>query len=390
MEQSDQSLMHLVRTLNRFVEQESTQWKPLVPVDSQMECFQQRSEIIEWLTLVCHEFGFCDETLFHAVDIFDRFLRRIKAATKYLRCIGIACLYLAAKLNEEDEVIPVTEDMVGKSRCGCSEAEVLRMERCILDKLNWALIGSPTPIQFIHLFDALIRTKCPSLNDSFPDSVLGRFILCRALKRCLPRIDLVQCSPSTVALSLLSLYLQMTWIYWRQAVDTLQAYARISDDKLAECNHLMESLVGRYLRDTVLRCSRGVLAEHNGNNNAAQQLPPPIQHQEEESLMKSLTVTSSSSSSLSRTSIEPPRSNPVSPDPPAKRRKIELDDDVYSDIRNLYEAPSAELAKVVFVPRFREVTPFVTYAAVVRSTCASEVRDCANALNASFQQIAST
>ena len=358
---------------------------PLVPVGSQIECFNQRSDVIKWLISVVDDFSFCDETLFHAVDIFDRFLRRIRTPSKYLRCIAITCLYLAAKFNEEEELVPVTGLLIERSCCGCSESEVLRMELCILNKLNWALIASPTPLQFIHLFEALIRLKCPSsLNGSLPDSAVGgtSTVLTHALIQCLPQLDLIQCSPSVIALSLLSLYLQMTWIYWLPAVQTLQAHAQITDVKLSQCCKLIDSYVGTYLRSSVARSSRCLLKELNLSNppSSEQSLASARTSHGEEKLMESLSVAP-----CNKIPYEP-ASNPVSPDPPAKRRRVEMDEDVYSDIRSLYESPND--AKM---SRFREVTPLMTYAAIVRASCSSQaLHHDGAALNMAFQRVAST
>jgi len=312
MEQSHQSLKHLLLTLNRFVDQESACWMPLVPVVSQIESFKQRSDIIEWLTSLSEEFDFSEETLFLSVDIFDRFLHRITTPVRYLRCIAVTCLYLAAKVNEEDEMVPVTELIVERSQCGCSDKDVLRMERCILNKLDWALLPVPTSLQFIHLFDALIRTKCPSVDSSTPDSVRDRSIISHALTQCLPQLELLQCSPSTIALSTLSLYLQMTWIYWKPAVETLQAYARISDEKLSQCSQLIEGYVGAYLRQAVKQTSHSNLTQLSNNNNNTVASPVGQQSSHEEKMMEGLSVTSTVSN---KTPYEPP-SNPVTPDPP--------------------------------------------------------------------------
>merc|ERR1719419_1140795 len=77
-------------------------------------------------------FNFYPETFFLATSIVDRFLSIVKARQKHLKIISVTCFYLAAKVMEEDEVIPGTLELVRASECGCSVAEILRMERCIL------------------------------------------------------------------------------------------------------------------------------------------------------------------------------------------------------------------------------------------------------------------
>ena len=47
-------------------------------------------------------------------------------------------------------MVPGTLEMVRESECGCSVAELLRMERVILDKLNWD-VRTATTLDFIHL-----------------------------------------------------------------------------------------------------------------------------------------------------------------------------------------------------------------------------------------------
>ena len=44
------------------------------------------------------------DTFFMAVYALDRFLHSVQAQLKYLQCVVVSCLFLAAKICEEEEV----------------------------------------------------------------------------------------------------------------------------------------------------------------------------------------------------------------------------------------------------------------------------------------------
>ncbi|XP_037322800.1 cyclin-I-like [Pungitius pungitius] len=110
----------------------------------------QHQEMILWLGEMNRMFHFCPETFALGVCVLSRLLSTVKAQTKYLKCIAFTSLVLAAKINEEDEVIGSVPDLVVQSGCNFSTAEILRMERIILDKLDWDLYIA-TPVDFVHI-----------------------------------------------------------------------------------------------------------------------------------------------------------------------------------------------------------------------------------------------
>lgn len=138
--------------LEKAISREAQMWKVNVPKmpTNQNVSPSQRDEVIQWLAKLKYQFNLYPETFALASSLLDRFLATVKAHPKYLSCIAISCFFLAAKTVEEDERIPILKVLARDSFCGCSSSEILRMERIILDKLNWDL-HTATPLDFLHI-----------------------------------------------------------------------------------------------------------------------------------------------------------------------------------------------------------------------------------------------
>lgn len=64
--------------------------------------------------------------------------------------MALTCLHIAAKVTEEDEVVPHVADLVTQSCANCSTDDIVRMERLILNKLEWN-VNLATPLHFLQV-----------------------------------------------------------------------------------------------------------------------------------------------------------------------------------------------------------------------------------------------
>ncbi|KAM4807766.1 cyclin-I [Rhinophrynus dorsalis] len=267
--------------LERAVSREAQMWKVFVHKNQTNQDAaispEQRDEVILWLAELKYQFHVYPETLALAISILDRFLATVKARPKYLRCIAISCFFLAAKTIEEDERIPVLKVLTQDSSCGCSTAEVLRMERIILDKLNWDL-HTATPLDFLHIFHAMALTASRQLLDGMPNMNPSQHValLTKQLLQCMASYQLLHFKGSMLALALLSLDMENLLPDWLSLTIRLLQSAQMDSSQLFLCREvaarhlsplqapLPPNTVYVYspLKRTLVTCNRGVYQFH--------------------------------------------------------------------------------------------------------------------------------
>lgn len=253
----------LVGLLEDALVREARLWK--VPVFKN-GCIQgadisssQHQEMILWLGEMSRLFRFCPETFALGVCVLNRLLSTVKAHPKYLKCIAFTSLVLGAKINEEDEVIGCVKDLVVQSGCNFSTAEILRMERIILDKLHWDLYTA-TPVDFIHIFHALLVSGHPHLIPSIglgsgagdPDSLAaepGRqnrppgfqaALWTRQVQHCMACHQLWQFKGSTLALAIITLELEVLTPDWFSVFTDLMKKAQVDSSELIHCKEMVD------------------------------------------------------------------------------------------------------------------------------------------------------
>ncbi|XP_064636349.1 cyclin-I-like [Lineus longissimus] len=230
---------------------EKETWRPRVimrPHDSETEiCPQQRDNAVRWLMQLTDKWNYHPETFCLSVSILDRFLSLVKSHSKYLRCIAATCFYLAAKVQEEDEVVPGTLEYVVESHCGCTASELLRMERIILNKLQWDL-RDVTPLDFLHIFHATLLSNKPHLLDNFSNLTPAHQLsaLTAKLKLCLLHHQLMVYRPAILALSLLSLELEYYTQEWLPNTIMLQRMAMVDCHHIVHCREVISNCLSQF------------------------------------------------------------------------------------------------------------------------------------------------
>uniref|UniRef100_A0A8P4GHD4 Cyclin I family, member 2 n=1 Tax=Dicentrarchus labrax TaxID=13489 RepID=A0A8P4GHD4_DICLA len=224
----------------------------------------QHQEMILWLGEMSRLFQFCPETFALGVCVLNRLLSTVKAQPKYLKCIAFTSLILAAKINEEDEVIGSVKDLVVQSGCNFSTAEILRMERIILDKLHWDLYTA-TPVDFIHIFHALLVSGHPHLVPSIglgsgvgwdlttdPGSLgagpghqkrppgFQAALWTRQVQHCMACHQLWQFKGSTLALAIITLELEVLTPDWFSVFTDLLKRAQIDSSEFIHCKEMVD------------------------------------------------------------------------------------------------------------------------------------------------------
>ena len=120
----------------------------------------ERDDMVSYLLEVCEreDMALGIDTFALFVALLDRFLANYKVKSKYLECLSVASLYVAAKVKEDDDNISITSEFLLDCNCKHSVAELLRMEQMILVKFDWS-VNDITPVDFLHIYYALLVAK---------------------------------------------------------------------------------------------------------------------------------------------------------------------------------------------------------------------------------------
>ncbi|XP_042776300.1 cyclin-P [Panthera leo] len=113
---------------------------------------EMRALVVDWLIQVHEYLGLAGDTLYLAVHLLDAYLRAGRVRLQRLQLLGVACLFVACKM--EERVLPECASLCLLGAGSFSRAELLRAERRILSRLDFRL-HHPGPLLCLGLLAAL-------------------------------------------------------------------------------------------------------------------------------------------------------------------------------------------------------------------------------------------
>ena len=145
---------------------------PINPSEYIISIDGARTNMVNWLSLLCGKLNFSDQALFRSVSIFDQYISKMtmdeasELDQQYLNLITIACLSLATKLEEINcNYISFLNEKVLNSPNSqiFTNKDLTNMEFKILKTLNYNTMYS-TPLDFIEIYLEIFSNVLASNN----------------------------------------------------------------------------------------------------------------------------------------------------------------------------------------------------------------------------------
>ena len=106
-----------------------------------------RGELVDWLIQLHSRFKMLPETLFLCVNLLDRFLSYRVVSVIKLQLVGVACMFVAGKV--EETIAPAVSNYIYAVESTYTEQDILNAEKYILKTIDWNM-SYPNPLNFLR------------------------------------------------------------------------------------------------------------------------------------------------------------------------------------------------------------------------------------------------
>jgi hypothetical protein len=90
---------------------------------------------MDWLNAVCRHYNLMNGTIYLTANLIDRYLSLVSVNKSRLQLLGITCLFIASKCMSIQCI--AVNDCVYITDESCRRDEILKLEQCVLAKLEW-------------------------------------------------------------------------------------------------------------------------------------------------------------------------------------------------------------------------------------------------------------
>jgi hypothetical protein len=139
--------MHKKMRKKEIVQHQKRTWRGRADAEYQ----QCRSTVVDWIIQVGEACHLCNLTVHSAIGFMDNVLDLFPVASDKLQLVAIACILIAAKIEEQEENIPRIRTL--SYHCGHAYTRqfILKMESVLLNYLKWEVIII-TPLNFLEYY----------------------------------------------------------------------------------------------------------------------------------------------------------------------------------------------------------------------------------------------
>lgn len=116
-----------------------------------------RAVLVDWMMAVHQEWKLLPETIYSAIQLVDRYLSRAPVTRRRMQLVGIACMMLACKIEEQHP--PTLQDFVEICQSAYTTRQILNAELVVAKRLGFRL-RSVSPRAFMARFLDAGRASC--------------------------------------------------------------------------------------------------------------------------------------------------------------------------------------------------------------------------------------
>ncbi len=222
---------------------------------------KMRAVLVDWIVDVEDKLAFSPETLFLTVNILDRFLSKKEVKIADLQLAGTTAMLIASKY--EEVAVPPINDFVRVADNCFSHSDVVGMEQCILQALDYT-VTTQTPHAFLmQLLPQLAKSLTRPTAELSHIATLAEY----ALHLQLLDYAFLQFSPSVLAAGSLWLALREEGQGWEQRCEEFGAekavrdcgerlWAQIKETKPVNTVHAVHKKFAKEMYMNVVKISR--------------------------------------------------------------------------------------------------------------------------------------